>query len=114
MQEFLKLQLILADNHTPYEEFEQQLITSEIYQEIYLNLFLTVIVGNTGKSHEFGRYLLLLTTYGQRTKKKSAQVNYVGYKDKISILMHACQKNTVSVVTTLIEAGANNIEAIDQ
>lgn len=61
-----------------------------IEKETYLNLFLTTIACLRGNSPQFNKYVDLLVNFKAYTGKKSADINYVGYKDRKSILLHAC------------------------
>lgn len=66
------------------------MLAVRIEKETYLNLFLTVVVLRYSTSADFGSYLDLLVRFKEITGKKSADPNYVGYKDRIPVLMHLC------------------------
>jgi hypothetical protein len=61
-----------------------------IEKETYLNLFLTGVALRYSNAPDFGCYLHLLVGFKEITGKKSADPNYVGYKDRIPVLMHLC------------------------
>jgi ankyrin repeat protein len=76
--------------------------TLRIEKETYLNLFLTTIVCRRSGEPHFGKYIDLLVNFKFITNKKSADINYVGYKDSKSILMHACMHGNVENIEHLL------------
>jgi hypothetical protein len=66
------------------------MLSLRIEKETYLNLFLTAVAVRFSQSPDFPHYLHLLLHFKAVTGKKSADANYVGYKDRIPVLMHAC------------------------
>lgn len=71
-------------------------------QQTYLNLFLVTVATHKATSAEFEKYIHLLTHFKEVTGKKSADVNYIGYKDRKNILMHAAQRGTPHAVEVLL------------
>jgi hypothetical protein len=65
-----------------------------ITQETYLNLFLTTVATDRTTHPEFAKYLQLLLNFKEVTGKKSADINYIGYKDRKTVLMHTCLRGT--------------------
>lgn len=66
------------------------MLALRIEKETYLNLFLTGVALRYSTAPDFGSYLHLLVGFKTVTGKKSADPNYVGYKDRIPVLMHLC------------------------
>jgi len=79
-----------------------------ITQETYLNLFLTAVASEKANHPDFPKYVYLLTHFRDITGKNSADINYLGYKDRVSILMHACARGNILSITTLL--GYKNID----
>ena len=94
METYTYLNSILMSPHLSYHDFEAQLVALRIEQETYLNLFLVTLVSHQTHSPDFSRLVYLLTHYSEFGGRKSANLNYIGYKDRKNILMHACQKGT--------------------
>ncbi len=92
MEDYSYLNGILVKKDSTYQEFEEQLIKLAVEQQTYLNLFLVTVVSYKGQSPDFDKYIHLLTHFRERSGKKSADINYIGYKDRKNILMHAAIK----------------------
>ena len=84
-----------------------------VEKETYLNLFLTTAAVTRSLSPEFSQYVQLLTNFRAVTGRKSADINYVGYKDKISVLMHACGHGNIDAINYLLQFKGINLRATD-
>lgn len=78
--------------NTSFEEFEVCMNKLAIEKETYLNLFLITVCSVKATHSQFRSYLQLLVNFKNVTGKKSANINYIGYKDHRSVLMHACMR----------------------
>lgn len=84
-----------------------------VEKETYLNLFLTTAAITRSLSPDFSQYVQLLTNFRAVTGRKSADINYVGYKDKISVLMHACGHGNIDSINYLLQVKGINLRATD-
>jgi ankyrin repeat protein len=67
-----------------------------------LNLFLVTVVTHKAHAPDLEKYVKLLTSFHSVTGKKSADINYIGYKDRKNILMHAAHRGTPRAVEVLL------------
>ena len=89
------------------------MLALRVEKETYLNLFLTTVAATRSLSPEFSLYVELLTNFRAVTGRKSADINYVGYKDHISVLMHACTHGNIESISYLIQMRGINLRATD-
>lgn len=113
MEAYSTLNCILGRPDSSFEQFEKALSDLQITQQTYLNLFLTKASTDKSLSPDYPRYVQLLTSYGSKTGKKSASVNYTGYKDGKSVLMHTCQRGNTESVRYLLSLDELEVAAGD-
>lgn len=89
------------------------MLALRIEKETYLNLFLTAVAIGRSQTPDFDLYVRLLLNFREVTGKKSADINYVGYKDRISVLMHACARGSTDSVRYLLAVPGVNPRATD-
>jgi hypothetical protein len=102
METYSYLNGLLVKRECSYLEFEKELKSMAVEQQTYLNLFLVTAACHKATSPDFEKYIILLTHFREITGKKSADINYIGYKDRKNILMHAAQKGAPHAIETLL------------
>jgi ankyrin repeat protein len=89
------------------------MLALRIEKETYLNLFLSAVAVGRSQHPHFDRYVHLLLNFRAITGKKSADINYVGYKDRTSVLMHACAHGNTDSVNCLLNVNGINPKLTD-
>lgn len=102
MESYSYLNSLLFNKDSTYPEFEHHLTRLNVEQQTYLNLFLVTVVSQKASAPDFAKYVRLLTSFNGQTGRKAADINYIGYKDRKNILMHAAQKGTPQAVEVLL------------
>ncbi len=102
MENYSYLNSLLVRKDSTYQEFEYHLTRLAVSEQTYLNLFLVTVVTHKAHVPDLSKYLELLTSFHTITRKKSADINYIGYKDRKNILMHAAHRGTPQAVELLL------------